>query len=180
MLTGSKLDESLEGVKFDFGGTGGSLDKVDISASAARPRRTVLTADMGFTMDGLKVDGLPPNLAAYLPTHFSIHPTVSNISVAALTKMGMDATAPVARRASQSATRRRTSRALFAKGGIAMIGFDKLELAVIGTTLSGTGKFVATGPQTVTGQAEFTAKGLDALSPRCRRTRCWRGPGFRW
>ena len=158
LLTGSKLEESLEGVKFDVSGTGGSLDKVDVTFGGDAPQ-DMLTADMGFTMDGLKVDGLPPNLAGYLPTHFAIHPTVSNISVAALTKMGMDATAPLP--AGQPAPDP-DFQALFAHGGI-NVGFDKFELAVVGTTLSGTGKFVASGPQTVTGQAEFTAKGLDAL-----------------
>ena len=160
LLTGSKLDESMDGVKFDFGGTTGTVDKVDVSFGGDAPQ-DVLSADMGFTLDGLKVDGLPPNLAAYLPTHFAIHPTVSGISVAALTKMGMDATAPApAGQPAPDATP--DIQGLFAKGGI-NVGFDKLELAVVGTTLSGTGKFVATGPETVTGQAEFTAKGLDAL-----------------
>ena len=160
LLTGSKLDEALEGVKFDFGGTAGSVDKVDIAFGGDAPQ-DLLSADMAFTMDGLKVDGLPPNLAAYLPTHFTIHPTISNISVAALTKMGMDATAPASPGAA-APDPTPDLQSLFGNGGIA-VGFDKLELAVVGTTLSGTGKFVATGPQTVTGQAEFTAQGLDAL-----------------
>ena len=160
LLTGTKLDESLEGVKFNLGGAGGSLDKVDISFGADAPQ-DMLSADMGFTLDGLKVDGLPPNLAAYLPTHFAIHPTVSNISVAALTKMGMDATAPTP--AGQPADIPQPDlKTLFANGGI-NVGFDTLDLDVVGTTLSGTGKFVATGPQTITGQAEFTAHGLDSL-----------------
>ncbi len=160
LLTGSKLDESMNGVTFNFGGTGGSIEKVDLSFGGDAPK-DVLSADMGFILDGLKVDGLPPNLTAYLPTHFAIHPTISGISVAALTKMGMDATA--AAPAGQPAPDTTPDiQSLFADGGI-NVGFDKLELAVVGTSLSGTGKFVATGPQTVTGQAEFTAKGLDAL-----------------
>ena len=160
LLTGSKLDESLQGVKFDFGGNGGSLDKVDINFGGDAPQDT-LSADLGFTLDGLKVDGLPPNLAAYLPTHFTMHHTVSNISVAALTKMGLDATAPTP--AGQApADPNPDLQSLFGKGGI-NFGFDKLELAVIGTTLTGTGRFVATTPEAVKGQAEFTAKGLDAL-----------------
>ena len=156
LLTGSKVDESLEGIKFDVNGTGGSLDKIQFTFGADAPQ-DLMSADMGFSMDGLKVDGLPPNLAAYLPTHVGIHPTVSNISVKALTKLGMDATAPDAANAPPP-----DYTALFGSGGI-NVGFDRLALEVVGTTLAGTGKFIATGPTSVTGQAEFTAKGLDAL-----------------
>ena len=160
LLTGSKSDATLEGLKFDFGGTGGSLDKVELTFGVDAPK-DLLSADFGFTMDGLKVDGLPPTLANYVPTHFAIHPTVSNVSVAALTKMGMDATAPT--RAGRPAPDTTPDmQALFANGGI-RVGFDKLDLAVVGTTVAGTGTFVATGPETIAGQAEFTAHGRDGL-----------------
>lgn len=160
LLTGSKVDESIEGVKFDFSGTAGSLDKLQISFGADAPQ-DMLSADMGFSMDGLKVDGLPPNFAAYIPTHIGIHPTVSNISIKALTKLGMDATAPHPAN-SKSTPPSPDFMALFGPGGI-NVGFDRMAVEVVGTTVTGTGKFTATAPTNVTGQAEFTAKGLDGL-----------------
>jgi hypothetical protein len=51
---------------------------------------------------------------------------------------------------------------LFSHGGI-NVGFDSLGLDIAGTQFAGNGKFNMTGPQTVTGQAEITANGLDAL-----------------
>ncbi|WP_158742706.1 hypothetical protein [Acidisphaera sp. L21] len=159
LLTGTKVDESLEGVKFDVSGTSGSIGKVQISFGGDAPQN-LLSADMGLTLDGLVVDALPPNLAGFVPTHFTIHPTVSNIAVDALTKMGMDATAPV--KPGGSPAPDPDVQALFAHGGL-NAGFDKLAMDIAGTTLEGDGKFVVTGPQTVTGQAQFTAKGLDAL-----------------
>jgi hypothetical protein len=159
LLTGTKLDESLEGVKFDVSGTSGSIAKVQVAFGGDAPQNT-LSADMGLTLDGLVVDALPPNLAAFVPTHFTIHPTISNIAVDALTKMGMDATAPG--KPGGPAGAEPDVQALFAKGGI-NAGFDKLAMDVAGTTLVGDGKFVVTGPQMITGQAQFTAKGLDAL-----------------
>ena len=160
LLTGAKVDESMEGAKFDFSGTTGSFDKVQITFGADAPQ-DMMAADLGFTLDGLKVDGLPPSMAIYLPTHLSIHPTVSNISVSALTKMGMDATAPV-QAGKKAPVPEPDLQRLFANGGI-NLGFDRMDVAVVGTTISGTGKFVAKGPQSITGQAEFTAHGLDAL-----------------
>ena len=158
ILTGGKLDETIEGAKFDIGGNSGSLSKLEISFNGDAPADR-LSVSMGLTFDGLTVDALPPPVAAYVPTHFSIHPTLSNVSVAALTKMGLDATAP------DTAGKRVPPpdiASLFANGGI-NIGFDTLALDIAGTQFAGTGKFTSTGPMTLTGQAEITARGLDAL-----------------
>jgi hypothetical protein len=109
-------------------------------------------------MDGLTIPELPPALSAYIPTHFAIRPTVSNISVADLTKIGLDSTGPGAGAPPSPAA----LQALFSHGGI-NVGFDSLGLDVAGTKFAGAGKFTVTGPQTVTGQAEVTAHGLDTL-----------------
>ena len=160
LLTGGKVDESLEDIKFDFSGTTGSIGKVEIAFGGDAPQ-DMLTSDMTFSLDGLKVDGLPPNFADYMPTHISLHPTVSNVSVAALTKMGMDATAP-AQPGKPATPPDADLKALFAHGGI-NVGFDHTGLEIAGTTLAATGKFVIANPNSVNGQAEFTAHGLDAL-----------------
>ena len=158
IMTGAKLDETVEGVAFDVAGTSGTLDKAEISLGGDAPA-DLLSASMGFSLDGLAINDLPPALAAYVPTHFSIHPTLSNLSVATLTKMGMDATAP---RAAGDAAPPPDVAALFANGGISY-GFDTLALDMAGAHLAGTGKFTSTGPNSVAGQAELTARGLDAL-----------------
>ena len=160
LLTGAKLDESMEGVKFDYSGTGGSISKIALTFGGDAPQ-DVLSADMGLTLDGLALDFLPPNLTGFVPTHVSIHPTVSNINVAALTKMGMDATTPTPAGQSDDVPPP-DLQTLFANGGI-NVGFDQLAMEIVGTRIDGEGKFNVTGPQSVTGQAQFTAHGLDAL-----------------
>ncbi len=160
LLTGSKLDESLEGVKFDYSGAGGSLRQIGMSFGAEAPQET-LSADMTFTMDGLEVGFLPPAFTAFVPTHFSIHPTVSNISVTALNKMGMDLTAPTPPGQPQDSPPP-DYQSLFANGGI-NVGFDQFALEIEGTQIHGDGAFNVTGPQSFNGQAQFTARGLDAL-----------------
>ncbi len=156
-LTGGKLEETAEQVVFDFGGTAGSIAKAAISFGGDAPQAT-LTAQMGLALDGLTLSALPPALAVYVPTHFAIRPTVSNVDVAALTRMAMAATAPDG---SPEATPP-DLQTLFANGGI-NVGFDALELTAVGAQLTGTGKFNLAGPNAVTGQADLTATGLDGL-----------------
>ena len=166
LLTGARLEQTFEGLKFDAGGHAGSADRLAVALGGTAPRAT-LDAEMTLTLDGLALDDLPPQLAAYVPSHFSIHPTVSNLSVAALTKAGLDATEPPAR-GPDGAPRDRVGpdlQALFTHGGIDF-GFDSLDVQMAGARLGGTGKFVLAGPSAVTGQAEFTAEGLDDLLTR--------------
>jgi hypothetical protein len=156
LLTGGRIDESATGIRFDAGGHVGAIAKLELTVGGNAPQ-DMLSATMGFTMDGLVIDGLPPTLAAYVPTHVTLQPTLSNLSTADLTKMAMDATAPGATTVPPADVA-----ALYAHGGI-NIGFDALGLDIAGTRFSGTGNFTMTGPQAVTGQAEIDAQGLDAL-----------------
>ncbi len=172
LLTGARLDETAEGLKFEAAGHAGSLDRLEIVLGGTAPQAT-LDAEMTLALDGLVLDDLPPQLAAYVPSHFAIHPTVSNLSVAALTKAGLDATEPPAHGLNGAPRDRPADRvapdlqALFAQGGI-QFGFDSLVLQVAEARLGGTGKFVLTSPSTLTGQAEFTADGLDGLLARAQ------------
>ncbi len=162
-LTGGKIDQSFEGMKFNFAGATGSLDKFDMLIGGDAPQ-AMLSAQMGLTLDGLKVDVLPPPFAVYVPTHIAIRPTISNLDLSVLTKMGLDATAPVPDGQSQEIVPPDPA-PLFGNGGI-NFGFDALEIDAAGAKLSGTGKFNMPSPSSITGQAEITATGLDALITR--------------
>jgi hypothetical protein len=159
LLTGGRIEEAINEVKFDVSGHTGSFGKLAFAFSGDAPQ-DMLTTTMGFTLDGLVVDELPPAMASYVPTHFSIRPTVSNISLSDITKMGMDAANTPA--GAPPGAPAPDTKALFSHGGI-NIGFDSLGLDIAGAQFSGSGKFTMTGPQTVNGQAEITAHGLDAL-----------------
>ena len=162
-LTGARLDESMEGVTFDFDGSSGSLAKAGVSFGGDAPGAS-LSAQIALELDGLQLNGLPPALAAYVPTHFAIRPTMSNVDLAVLTKMGLDATSPPLD-GQPAAPNPPNPNLMFAHGGID-VGFDGLALDVAGAKLSGAGKFTVTKPNAVTGQAELTATGLDALITR--------------
>ncbi len=158
ILTGVKLDETIEGAKFEIAGNSGALGKGEISLGGDAPADK-LSASMGMTLDGLVLDDLPPALVSYVPSHFTIHPTLSNVSVSALTSMGLAATAPVPDGQTPPAP---DIAALFANGGI-KFGFDSLALDMAGAHLAGTGEFTAANPAAITGQANLTVRGLDAL-----------------
>jgi hypothetical protein len=156
LLTGARVDETASDVKFDYAGHTGGLSKVEMAFGGDAPQ-DMLTATMNFSVDGLVLADLPPAMAGYVPTHVSIRPTLSNFSVRDLTQMGLDATAPGSKTVPPN-----DIEALFTHGGI-NVGFDSLGVDIAGTQFAGNGKFTVTGPQTVNGQAEITAHGLDAL-----------------
>ena len=111
---------------------------------------------MGFVLDSLTIDDLPPALALYVPKHFAIHPTLSNLDVAQLTKLGIDAGTK------QPPDQHPDLKPLFAHGGI-VFGFDSLALDLAGAEFSGNGKFTMSAPTTVAGEADISARGLDDL-----------------
>ena len=129
LLTGGRIDESAKDVRFDFGGHVGSLTNFEVALGGDAPQ-DMLSATMALAVDGLVIDDLPPALAVYLPSHISIRPTVSNLSVRDLTAMAMDATAPGHDKSSPP-----DGHALFTHGGV-NVGFDTLALDIAGTLAS--------------------------------------------
>ena len=117
ILTGGKIDETLEALKFGMDDNAGSIERAELSVSGDAPADT-LSASSTLSMTGLKIDSLPPEVAAYVPTRFTIHPTMSNLDLAALTKMALDATAPTLK--GQPAAPNPSIAALFSKGGVAL------------------------------------------------------------
>ena len=164
LLSGAHVDEEADGVKFTAGGGSGALRKVELTTATDAPQ-DLLSADIGLTLDGLVLDNLPPNFVPYVPGHLAFRPTVSNLSVSDLTKIGLDATAPVAPGAPPVPVPDSDYAALFSHGGI-KFGFDQLAIETADVQFGGTGSFTLAAPQNVSGAAEITAHGLDALIAR--------------
>jgi hypothetical protein len=159
LLTGGRLEEDAEGIAADFGGHAGFADKFTFILGADAPQ-DMLSGTMTFGLDGLTIPELPPAFAAYLPKHILVTPTFSNLSAADLTRM---ADAEWTRTALPGANPAHVDPAsLFSHGGI-VLGLDALALDIAGTQFNGAGKFTMTEPGAVSGQAEVTAHGLEAL-----------------
>ena len=167
LLTGADFVEEADGLKFDISGHAGGLGKVALSFGGQAPQ-DLLTANVGVTLDGLRLDDLPPQLAAYVPSHISFRPTASNLSVADLTKLARDALSPngpIDPSTGKPSPPIGDFQALFSHGGI-QVGFDQLAIEVAGAQFAGNGSFTFIGPQSVNGAAQVTARGLDDLITR--------------
>ncbi len=165
LLTGAQLDEEADGLKFDIAGHSGALHKIELTLAGQAPQ-DMLSASMGITLEGLTLDELPSGFAAYLPSRIAFRPTVSNLSVADLTKLALDDLNPSPDPAPGQPTLPLPDyQALFSHGGI-QVGFDQLALDLAGAQFAGTGSFTLTGPQTLNGAAQITAHGLDDLVAR--------------
>jgi hypothetical protein len=161
LMTGVKIGEEADGLKFAAGPNSGALSKVEISFGGDAPQ-DMLSANMAVALEGLVIDSLPPAIATYVPKRFVFRPTASNISVADLTKLGLDATAPADPATGKGEPPVADYEAIFSHGGI-KLGFDQLAFDIAGAKFDGTGSFTMTGPQTTTGVAQITADGLDGL-----------------
>ncbi len=157
LLKGGRIQETAEEVAFEVGTHAGSIGTVTIAFGADAPQ-DMLTGTMTLGLDGLRLADLPAAFAGYLPQHILLTPTIANVSVADLTRMAMDTTAP----GSSGRVPPEDTAALFSHGGI-VFGVDSLALDIAGTQFAGAGTFTLTDPNTVNGQMEITARGLDAL-----------------
>ena len=167
LLTSADFTEEADGVKFDVSGHAGGFGKVALTFGGQAPQ-DVLTARVGLTLEGLRLDDLPPELAAYVPSRISFRPMASNLSVTDLTKLALDAlspTAPIDPATGKPAPPIGDYQALFSHGGI-QVGFDQLAIAMAGAQFAGNGSFIFAGPQSVSGAAEITGQGLDDLITR--------------
>ncbi len=162
LLTGGRIEGTGEDVAFEVGGHAGSIDKVTVAFGADAPQ-DMLAGRITLGLEGLQLAELPAAFAAYVPTRILLTPTISNVSVADLTKIAMDTTAP----GSSGQLSQADTAALFSHGGI-VFGVDGLALDIAGTQFVGTGAFTMANPNTVNGQMEVSARGLDALIARAQ------------
>ena len=176
LVHGIEIAEDADSVKFEVAGHSGGFDRAELSFSGQAPQDT-LSASLGITLLGLRLDEVPPALAAYVPTRIALRPTASNLNVADLTRLVLDGLTPDPTSSPPPGSPRSGSadpamakaaqdyQVLFSHGGV-QVGFDQLAIDMAGAQLSGNGSFTLTGPQSVSGAAQITAHGLDELIAR--------------
>jgi len=156
LVRGGEVHYSLEGVQGAFDGHAGGADTVEWEMGAEAPDGT-LGVHLRLAADGLKVAELPPALLPLIPTHLAMRPFVRGISVAELTKIALQATAP-----NGDSHPRPARNVLFDHGGITT-GIDGLAIDVGGASIKGGGTVVFTAPKMFAGKATITAKNFDQL-----------------
>jgi hypothetical protein len=156
LVRGGEIHYSLEGVQGTFDGHAGAADKVALGTVVGAPNG-MLGAHLQMAADGLTVADLPPPLRALMPKHLAMRPFVAGISVADMTKIALDATAPHG-----DAHALADRKVLFNHGGLTT-GIDGLAIELCGTSITGAGKVVFTSPKIFSGNATITAKNFDQL-----------------
>jgi hypothetical protein len=157
IMTGVKVDETFEGLDVKAGPGAASADRAGVSFGGEAPADT-LKAFMEFNVGGLKVVGLPPDMADFVPRSFVVRPTVSNIDVKALTQLASDAAADGADPDMATAQLMQ----LFTAGGV-KIGFERFDADLGYASITGTGEATIVGPSAVQGTADIVITGFDSL-----------------
>ena len=157
IMTGAKLDETVDGLDVQAVNGHFSADKVGMAFGAEAPHDT-FAAFLELGAAGLNIQGLPPESADFVPRSFVIRPTVANIDLKALTQLATDASAEGA---DPEAMKARLA-ALFTTTGV-RIGFDHLDMDLGYASMTGVGDATIVGPTAVRGTADIAITGLDAL-----------------
>ena len=163
IMTGMKFDESVDAIDIKAAAGGATADRIGIAMGGEAPGDT-LKAFLAMTVSGLKVVGVPPEMADFVPRKIVIHPVVSNIDVKALTQIANDAAADDA----DSDAAQAKLMALFTTGGV-KIGFEHLDADMGYASMTGSGEATIVGPSAIQGTADIVVKGFDALMARASK-----------
>jgi hypothetical protein len=162
MMTAVNLEETIDGLQVEVAGMGSvAMQHILIGFGGDAPAGKLhVWFDIG--LDGLKTAVLPPKIAAYLPQHIEVRPSLSGVRTADLAKLATDAT-------EDDSDDRVTAdiAALFAHGG-AVLGIEALSFDLGPAKLEGTGQITMLTPTTWHGEAHLSATGLDELTTQAR------------
>ncbi len=163
MLTEVNLEENIDGLQVEVQGMGGLSMKHFLLGFGGDSPEGRLHAWVRVGLDDLASPSLPPNVAAYLPHHIEIKPSLSGVLTADLHKLALDATEAGADRDSLQPD----IDAIFSHGGV-KIGLETLAFDLGPATVEATGHITALSPGKWQGEAHVTATGLDDLATQAR------------
>lgn len=163
ILSGAKLEETVEGLDVELSPGRGSADKVTYAVGSDAPGGK-LRAFTEIGIDGLRVIGLPPQFADLVPIKVLLRPTVSNIDVKALTVLAEDASQDSADPDEMTAR----LMTLFTSGGV-RVGFEHLDIDLGFASMVASGNATVVSPNTARGQADIAITGLDAMMARTQK-----------
>jgi hypothetical protein len=163
MLAKVSMEETVEGMQVEIPNMGGMSMKRFLFGFGGEAPDGKLHAWLRLAMDDLASPSLPPKVAAYLPHHIEIKPSVSGVQTADLHKLALDATEEGA----DADSLQPDIQALFAHGGIDL-GIETLTFDLGPTKVEGTGHVTVLSPDTWHGEAHLTAAGLDDLTAQAR------------
>jgi len=157
LLGGVRQETTMERVRFDVGGQGGTLTSLTIGGRAVAPNG-MLDASLHLAMDGIDSPLIPQGpLRDYLPRRITLTPRLSGVpadDLMSLLQRAVDSGDPD--------TLQAEAIALLAKGPL-KIGLDDVVLDLGNTVLKGSGAVTIAAPDDINGSARLDATGLDTL-----------------
>ena len=164
LLTGVKLEETVDGLQVEVAGMGGlALQRMVLGFGGEAPGGN-LHAWVEIGLDGLDTPSLPPKMTAYLPHHLELRPSVSGVRTADLSKLALDAT----EEGPGNDTLAPDIAAIFAQGGV-NLAVETLSFDLGPAKVEGVGKVVVLSPDSWHGEARLAATGLDELTAQARK-----------
>lgn len=160
LLGGAQQETTLEQVRLDAGGQGGTLAKLTIGSKAVAADGK-LDAALRLVLDGIDTPLVPPGpLRDYLPRHLTFAPRISGLPLDALMRLllrGIDGDQPETLQA-DAGTLLETSPV--------QVAIDDFVLDLGPATIKATGATTVIRPDQLAGTATISATGLDALIRR--------------
>jgi hypothetical protein len=163
MLTTVRLEETVDGLQVEIAGMGGMSMKHFLLGFGGESPDGRLHAWIDIGLDELASPSLPPKVAAYLPHHAEIRPSLSGILAADLHKLALDATEEGA----DSTSLAPDIDAIFSHGGV-NLGLETLSFDLGPAKVEGTGHATVTSPGSWHGEAHLVATGFDELATQAR------------
>jgi hypothetical protein len=163
MLTEISLRETVDGLQVEIAGIGGLSMKRFLFGFGGESPDGRLHAWVDVGLDELASPSLPPKVAAFLPHHVEIKPSLSGVLTADLHKLALDATEEGA----DSDSLEPAIAAIFSHGGVDL-GVETLSFDLGPAKVDGTGHVTALSPDTWHGEAHLVATGLDDLTTQAR------------
>jgi hypothetical protein len=163
MLAEMSLEESVDGLKVEVAGMGGLSVKHFLFGFGGEAPDGRLHTWLHIGLDELASPSVPPKVAAYLPHHIEIKPSLSGVLTADLHKLALDATDEGA----DSDSLEPDIAAIFSHGGV-NLGVETLTFDLGPAKVDGTGQVTLLSPDTWHGEAHLTATGFDDLTTQAR------------
>ena len=162
----------MDGLQVEIAGMGGLTMKHFLFGFGGESPDGRLHAWVDLGLDELASPSLPPKVAAFLPHHVEIKPSLSGVLTADLHKLALDATEEGA----DSDSLAPDIAAIFSHGGVDL-GIETLSFDLGPAKVEGTGQLTALSPDTWHGEAHLVATGLDDLATQARtQSRSAAGP----
>jgi hypothetical protein len=159
LWSGFELSETLEGMRIEAEGNGASIAKLAIGAGAG-VRQGKLDMHVSLAIDGVDSPEIPAGpLREYLPRHIRLKPRLFGVPIADATRLllrAIDSDAANGNELSNQAT------ALLRRAPVT-VGVDDVELDLGAARLRGGGELRIAAANNMSGEAEITVTGLDAL-----------------